>query len=462
MTVSVWTSFVRQALLRRLSVTEFAEALELYDGEADGRRLFAALVESRIGFCAPNDPLVAIYMSYLATSGLCSISQALLSLAQRWNRLKELPADDILLAHRQAVHDITVIFLASGFKTDTEAVRVALMIAVRWLLSLIEAVKRTPLNMTALGQSGIVEAVAQTVASIAASEAGLHALSTSQPLSDRKSSQKLSKELRAAVKDAFEQCLLFIAGMLSPELVGRIDTVLKHVSLLDSSVGEPKGAEITVSDMQVLQFQASIAENQVVSSRAGTLLYLESLLFRGGTIDDSTTITWLCTRHHSDYETTFCDLIVSSFTIMHAQTTTHSRPLCSQQCQIYIQNKLPTLLSKMSSSSFDAFVTDQAIVDAWSQVGQLLSTPELLTIGAQFLHVCSLLHLLPSELALQLIGNQEPSKNLSKGLFTKDALVEQISKNHSRGPKAVEELVRGDGSTGFISQALVEVMMFMF
>lgn len=128
-----------------------------------------------------------------------------------------------------------------------------------------------------------------------------------------------------------------------------------------------------------------------------------------------------------------------------------------QQCQIFIQNKLPALLSMISSASFNSFSTEQAITEAWQQVAPLLSDQHLLSIGANFLHICSLVHLLPGSAAAKLVGNEDLLKGLSKGLYTKDVLVDQVTSNPARGPKLVEELIRADGSAGFISQAIVEV-----
>lgn len=77
--------------------------------------------------------------------------------------------------------------------------------------------------------------------------------------------------------------------------------------------------------------------------------------------------------------------------------------------------------------------------------------------GSRFLHTCSLHHLMTTQAAAQLMGNEEPLSSMSKGLYAKDELVSQVRVSHLRGPKLVDELVRGDGSAPFISQAIVEV-----
>jgi hypothetical protein len=177
----------------------------------------------------------------------------------------------------------------------------------------------------------------------------------------------------------------------------------------------------------------------------------------GSTIDDGTAVNWLSSRHHNDYQAMFSDIFITSFTLLKCQSSTPTRSLCMQQCQVFIQNKLPALLSMISATSFNSFSTEQTITDAWHQIMPLLSEHDLLSVGAHFLHVCSLVHLLPGQMVSQLVGNETLLKGLSKGLYNKDGLIEQVNSNHARGPKLVEELIRGDGSAGFISQAIVEV-----
>lgn len=145
----------------------------------------------------------------------------------------------------------------------------------------------------------------------------------------------------------------------------------------------------------------------------------------------------------------FNDLLLTSFRIVWTQ----SRPLCQTQCQIFIQNKLPALLSMISASSFNSFSTEQAITDSWNQILPHLSNEDLLSTGGRFLHTCALHHLI----SLQNVASLTESTSTSKGLYAKDDLVAQVISNHARGPKLVDELVRIDGSVGSISQALVEV-----
>jgi mediator of RNA polymerase II transcription subunit 5 len=152
----------------------------------------------------------------------------------------------------------------------------------------------------------------------------------------------------------------------------------------------------------------------------------------------------------------FVDLFVASFQLLKMRSFS-PESLSYQQTRIFLQNKLPNLLSMISASSFNGFDTEQTITDAWGQVVPQLSTRELLLTGSRFLHTCSLHHLITHTSSLQLLGNEDMVSGMSKGLYTKDDLISQVVANHTRGPKLVEELVRSDGSAGFISHAVVEV-----
>lgn len=111
----------------------------------------------------------------------------------------------------------------------------------------------------------------------------------------------------------------------------------------------------------------------------------------------------------------------------------------------------------ISASSFNSFDTEQTIVETWALVLMELSNPDLVSVGSRFLYICSLHRLISHSSSLQLIGNEDIISGMSKGLYSKDDLVSQVTSNHVRGPKLVEELIRSDGSAGSISHALVEV-----
>lgn len=153
----------------------------------------------------------------------------------------------------------------------------------------------------------------------------------------------------------------------------------------------------------------------------------------------------------------FIDIFTAAFHTLRIHGASHDAGIRFEQCQVFIQSKLPVLLSMISASSFNSINTEEAISDAWHQVSSLLTSQDLLTAGHKCLHTCSLHLLISPQAASQLIGSEELIATFSKGLYSKDDLLSQVMSNHSRGPKLIEELVRSDGSAGPLSQAIVEV-----
>ncbi|KAK5059644.1 mediator complex subunit [Exophiala sideris] len=394
MAISKVSELVRYCLLRRISVDEFGRLVHTHQGEFDGKRLFAALIECRLSFCAPGDPLISLYLDHVGTTGVVSISDALVVMVRRWNNDKGAPAQNALQCCNQTLQDITMVIVSNKYKTNPSEAQASLLLSSRWLATLARQASQDVAPAPTVEQSHVLESLAFLVASMAATDAGLEALSLSvDSVSD--TSKFASQDLRASLRQALEPCLP-LYSTLSTHLMDRLNTVLKHINLLEHGSTQPAGSSAQTSDIQVLQFQVSIPDTHMVAARAATIVYLEAM------------------------------------------------------------NKLPNLLSMVSASSFNSFDTQQTITDAWTQVISQLSGQEIMLTGFHFLHTCSLHHLITQQAAIQLVGNEEALSGMSKGLYTKDDLVSQVVGNHTRGPKLVEELVRSDGSAGFISQAIVE------
>ncbi|EXJ78939.1 hypothetical protein A1O3_08439 [Capronia epimyces CBS 606.96] len=459
MTVTKWTTLTRQCLLRRMSVSEFGDLVRS-SGEIDGKKLFSALVECRASFCVAGDPLISLYLDHVGSSGLLSISDALLVLISKWNAAGTPWSQTPPECYGQTLQDLTMLVVSPKYKMTASEARIALLISSRWLSSVVRALPHELADSSSTGYTHVIEALGFLVASIAATDGGLEALS---PADSQKADAQAGPgpgpgpEPRESLRHAFESCLP-LYSTLSAQLMERLNTVLKHISLLDS--GNPQEGTMSAqsSAMQALQFQVSIPESQMVASKAATIMYLESLLLTGATVDDSTAVNFICSRHQNDYHSAFTDLLRASFHILKTQALHPPRRLCYQQCQLFVQNKLPILLSMISASSFNSFHTEQAITETWAQVAPLLSDQVLAMTGSRFLHTCSLHHLMTVQAATQLMGSDDLPNSLSRGLYAKDDLVSQVRTSHMKGPKLVDELVRGDGSAPFISQSLVEIM----
>ena len=181
-------------------------------------------------------------------------------------------------------------------------------------------------------------------------------------------------------------------------------------------------------------------------------------IFTARSIDDMIVFNFLAGRHSNDWTGMFNDILFASFQVLKNSYDGLQSHLRYPQAEIFIRNKLPSILSTISGSSYGSLSSEQAITSSWQQVKSELTNPDLLRRGHDFLHICSLHHLLPAETASELIGDQELVSKLPKGLPMKEDLVSQIHTNHSRIYKLVDELPQAHGSGSQISQAIVETI----
>lgn len=124
------------------------------------------------------------------------------------------------------------------------------------------------------------------------------------------------------------------------------------------------------------------------------------------------------------------------------------------QCQIFMLNKLPSILAFVSTSAFESFSSEALLTEGWNYVNASGNTDYIAT-GQRFLQICTLYHLISTEAVNTLTGDDGSAP--LKGLYAKEDLVNNVTANHSRGPRLVDELLKHDGNAGSISQAILEV-----
>lgn len=150
----------------------------------------------------------------------------------------------------------------------------------------------------------------------------------------------------------------------------------------------------------------------------------------------------------------FNDLLSSSF-------DTLTKPIQSQnlmyhaQCRIFLHNKLPMMLATIANP-LQPLPTEQYLHDLWNELGAQ-GNEEVLSVARHFFHICVHHHLISQE-GCQTLTGEDGNASSAKGLFSKQALVDQVKANATRGPRLVEELAKNDGNAGFFSQAIVEIM----
>lgn len=149
----------------------------------------------------------------------------------------------------------------------------------------------------------------------------------------------------------------------------------------------------------------------------------------------------------------FNELLFASFDVTFKPLQA-DEPLYQAQCRIYLHNKLPAVLALIAG--FELLPTEQYLQELWNDLSTMGSTDNL-TAAKHFLHICTLHHLISPD-AVQSLTGEDPNSTSAKGLFPKQALVEQVKANPARGPRLIDELSKNDGNAGAIGQAVVDVV----
>lgn len=149
----------------------------------------------------------------------------------------------------------------------------------------------------------------------------------------------------------------------------------------------------------------------------------------------------------------FNDLLFASFDVI-SKPSQSQEAMYQAQCRIYLHNKLPVTLALIAS--LEPLPTEQFLQELWNDLSTI-GNAESLVAAKHFLHVCILHHLISTD-AVQSLTGEDSNATSAKGLFPKQALIEQVKANATRGPRLVDELTKNDGNAGAIGQAVVEVM----
>lgn len=429
MAVTELNALCRQALVSRTLPADFVKTVQQRRA-TEGKALAKALLDCRQSLCHSSDPLPPRYLERLLSLSILNLTDLLVVLISRWNALcRSKPPRRSSEADVMTIQELALLIMSSRFVLARDQVRMSLLLVARWLSALAKVAGQNETAET----SRAVEPLGSLLATLCATNTGVELLSGKE----EDKTTKVTDTVRQAVDAA-----LGLFPAISGQLVDRLSEVQKHIDMF---------ADNGSSDLQAMQFQNNIAPLQMAASRAGTAAMLQSFLYTAHTVDDTVVFNFLEGRHSSDYASMFLDLVFASFLVLKQSSGT-----VLTQTEIYIRNKLPAILSRISTSSFESFSSEQALNDTWGQLE--LSTEHLMT-GKKFMHACSLHHLIPTDSVTKLVNDQELTDSLPTSLETKEELVSQITANHARSVKLVDELLQTVGNGSAVGQALAEMMV---
>ena len=179
-------------------------------------------------------------------------------------------------------------------------------------------------------------------------------------------------------------------------------------------------------------------------------------------------------RKEGDIQSTCIDLILASFDVLANANFRNEGTQTTMLLRSFLINKIPILLVALSQSMFPPLTAEFCITEALSQV-DTNAFPTLSTIFDEsstgnmfpdsvrqdFCFACCLHGLIAEENIETLLGDVTMQTLPAGGRYTKYELVQQCMNDPERAERLLEELEQMDGNAGAVSQAVVEVMIFL-
>ncbi|PBP18258.1 mediator complex subunit Med5 [Diplocarpon rosae] len=244
----------------------------------------------------------------------------------------------------------------------------------------------------------------------------------------------------------------------SPQIAGRLEIFRTETLAAFESpeAKEPKGEadkdieEILQGGLELRVDSMVVEEIPVVNTRIGLYVYLNSL---------------------GDIRSTIIDLILAAFDVLANATFRNERAESISILRSFLINKIPLLLSNLSSSLFPPLTSEYCITEALSQVdttafptlsnmfdetsnGNMFSD----SVRQDFCFACCLHGLIEESSIEQLLGDIPMQSLPAGGRYVKDELVQQCLSDPERAEGLIDELQNMDGNVGAVSQAITEVI----
>ena len=482
--VKQWNLFVDRSLQRRIKPEFFKELSQLLQKRwpQSGNRIAFALLHPRPS-TASRDPLIPLYVSQLLTAGEISISDVLVALlygsklrtfgqdaASESNakdqKTNPLELDDILL-HQLARR------LANSHRTRKLAeVRKTIVVVTKWVNAAISY------NVNGTIAPSIADDLERNHLLLVQIRDSLSVLLLNI-LENGKLMSLFKTGLPSDVQQEFIKSLssfLPLVSQSSGQLPGRLELLQKQHDLIDhKAVADAAGANNTL-EIDRLRLDAVMDLPLVDSthSRTGLYVYINALLAGRPLTEDHTILNHLHSRYKGDVQSLTIDLIVASFDVLASATARRESRGSLFSLKSFLVNKVPHLVSTLSSSFFlpltPEFCIEQALkfVDpnifpsfASSFNNVLGSDNSIGDVRQDFLLACVLHGLVLEESVPRIYGEVPMSALPAGGRYFKDNLVAQCQNNPQRLEELTNEIENMHGNAGAVVGALTEVIRNM-
>ncbi|KKK24100.1 mediator of RNA polymerase II transcription subunit 5 [Aspergillus rambellii] len=475
-----WGIFLHRCLIDRVDAGEFRDLTKLLSQRFPITEwaLIDTLLETRLFTRIKWDPLVPLYVDCLCKMGKVQISTALTSLLKfssihdkpqspgaDANQLKKNSKCYTLMTDIRVIQDAMLsVSTGSATKTLTEAIH-TFSAAVDWIQAVvswhnnhIDPSQQTGGLMSSTDAVLLFESLGILLAALSGTAKGLEVLSAD-------SHEALKIQLGQALSAYLPLCV-----EVSLPLRNRLDSLQKEFSLY----GQPQSKSLEVSMMDnvhvnALQFEASVIDGPVISSRAGLYVYINSMLFGRPLVDDSILLSYLTNRYGGHYEVLIEEVITASFDVLSNAMYRNESGRTMFLFRSFLVNKLPTFFAAMLTVSMVSLPMEVCISHAlsrldpnafpsFSQMFSMQGNTVLSDVRQEFLFSCASHKLIPESSIERLLG-ENPMQTLPVGgPYIKDDLVSQITSNPERAEQLISDIESTEGNASAIVGAITEVM----
>ena len=226
---------------------------------------------------------------------------------------------------------------------------------------------------------------------------------------------------------------------------------------------DDKGLPI-FTDQQILN---NIPDLELVHSRAGLFIWLETSLCARPMTDDLIMMTYLQSRYNGDNQALALDLLMASFDVLTNALLRKEADPRILVIKSFICNKLPLTLHIVSGFMAPGVTVEACIQLAFMSITMDVLPPisagsnemreKLKLTRLEFLHACAL-HGLVTEATIAAVLQESPTSPPKANKYIKENLLSQCANNIGRLEPLIDELGGMIGNAGAISGCIVDTI----
>ncbi|KAI9701579.1 MAG: mediator complex subunit [Candelina mexicana] len=273
------------------------------------------------------------------------------------------------------------------------------------------------------------------------------------------------------VKQTFAHALSLYIPFLSQtslQIANRLASFQKQYNIYENdaskALGDSMMGGIDVNGLGQLQGVDGVLDGHFVNSRAGLYIYFSAVLVGRPLIDDNMVLNYFSRRYKGDISTLAIDLITTSFDLLSNAMYRKESNQTMFLLRSFLVNKIPTMLTTISTSMFPPLTPEYCITAALNHVDSNVFPSSVLGSGGalsdvrpEFVLTCNLHQLIPQESIMPLLDGNDPMGG-SQERYIKEELVHQCTTDHERLEVLLGELEKMDGNAGAIVAALTQII----